>query len=69
MADNRPDLSGLDHGPPLPRSIVNGWKKDKAIALYCEGKTLRGIAAEIGVSHETVRVWTTGHKRSRGEVR
>lgn len=54
--DRRPDGSGLDDGVPLPK-----WhRKGEAIAMRQSGKTLRTIAAEIGVSHEAVRDWTRG---------
>lgn len=61
--DHRPDGSGLDDGVPLSRWLVNGRKKDRARVMRAEGKTLRAIAAEIGVSHETVNAWTKGMRR------
>lgn len=58
--DHRPDGSGLDDGVPLPRAYVNGRKRDEAIRRRRAGETLRAIAADLGVSHETVNVWTAG---------
>jgi len=58
--DRRPDGSGLDDGPPLPRSYVNMAKKILAREMWMRCMTLRDISKELKVSHETVRVWTNG---------
>ena len=63
--DCQPDGSGLDDGVPLPRKMVKDRKKSDAISLRLDGKTYRSIAAQIGVSHETVRIWTAGVMRQR----
>ena len=58
--DRQPDGSGLDDGPPLPKNS----HKMAAVERWRAGGTLRTVAAEFGVSHETVRYWTRGMARA-----
>lgn len=67
--DRKPDMTGLDDGPPLPTHVVNAWKKPLVISRWENGQTLRDIAREFGISHETVRAWTNGLSRNKGASR
>lgn len=60
---------GLDDGPPLPRSVVNGWKRDRIMVEWKGGATLRDLAAKYEVSHETVHAWTENEPRPAGASR
>lgn len=48
-------MNGLDDGPPLPRSVINGWKGDIAVTLRRNGSSLREIAEHVKLSHEGIR--------------
>lgn len=63
--DRRPDNSGLDDGPPLPRAQRHVKLREDAQILVANGATLREAADALGVSHETVRVWTEGVTKRR----
>jgi hypothetical protein len=63
--DHRPDNTGLDDGPTLPRWILNADRKAAARTLVARGATLRAAAYEVGLSHETVRVCTDGITKRR----
>ena len=67
--DRKPDMTGLDDGPPLPLRVVNAWKKPLVISRWKAGCTMRDIAIEFGISHETVRAWTDGLMRTKGASR
>jgi DNA-binding NarL/FixJ family response regulator len=49
--------TGLDDGPPLPAHVVSAWKRERALKLREEGRSLREIGATLDVSYETIRVW------------
>ena len=67
--DHKPDGSGLDDGPPLPRSISIGGKRSQIVAEWKAGATLRALSAKYDVSHETVRGWTETETRTVGAPR
>lgn len=67
--EHKPDQSGLDDGPSLPRWVVNEVKRAQVVVNWQDGKTLREIAAAHGISHETARAWTEGMSRSTGASR
>lgn len=60
---------GLDDGPPLPRWVVNAWKRERVVSEWQAGATLRDLAAKHEVSHETVRAWTEAMTRKVGASR
>ncbi len=53
-------MTGLDDGPELPAHVIRAYKKQRAVELRREGKTLREIGEYVHVSHECVRAWTAG---------
>lgn len=60
---------GLDDGPPLPRWVVNNWNRDRVVADWKTGCTLRDLAVKHGISHETARAWTEALTRKAGASR
>ena len=67
--DHKPDGTGLDDGPPLPRSVANANKRERVVAEWKDGATLRVLGERHGISHETVRAWTAKEIRDVGASR
>lgn len=67
--DHKPDQSGLDDGPLLPRASINRRKRDSVVNDWKDGATLRDLAAKYQISHETVRAWTEREQRDVGASR
>lgn len=61
--------TGLDDGPPLPRWVINQWKRERLTNDWKAGATLRDLAAKYEVSHETARAWTECQTRKVGASR
>lgn len=54
IEDRRPDNTGLDDGPLLPKRSRDLVRNFAMRADWEAGKSLRAIGAQYGVSHDTV---------------
>lgn len=61
--DCKPDGTGLDDGPALPRHDVIRARKPMIIAAWKEGLSTRSVARIFDVSHETVSVLVKDENR------
>jgi len=46
--------TGIDDGPPLPKSVINAWKLPQILAMRKVGNSLRSIAKKFDVSHQYI---------------
>lgn len=57
------DDDPLECGVRLPAKVINAWKRDRVVADWKSGMTLRALAAKHDISHETARQWTRRESR------
>ena len=55
--DSRPDGTGLDDGPPLPRNVFVQGMKPLGLRALKQGLSARAVARICQVSHETAANW------------